>query len=475
MPRRCKGRARLDKDKGGKGINQLVQLVAGGTRTTATNARTPAPKAGDSPFGEIYSRQRGEVESPQAPQDSARDEGKLVRFAAKKHEIKRATKQKVSICPYDEAAQTPDGDAGILEGFGLLSFKAEVMGPCAHDAAVPADVPEGEPSLELDAARTRPQWAQAPPGEMRRAHPHQEGEEETIGGSFASPAAAPADEMTGNETAEDGMTEYNTTENGMTRYETAVGVMPQEDGASPTDLREDKPARTPAQARRAEDGWEGAGAPPAHPNAAAERTLRTPPGNEQPQGTQTAPTAGSESAHADARASEADMAHNALHIVESIFKHKTEQKRSITLRLRPEFLGEVSIDIVEEDDGLRAQLRTRSLAVKEAMEGQLGTLHEALKEKGVQVSQIEVSCDAFAFTDQAQSGDHGPTGRRGRATVRARRRGRRRKPGASAWTPRAIRILRSKTVPSNLRHERKRADADLRNKRIDTSSGPSQA
>ena len=113
-------------------------------------------------------------------------------------------------------------------------------------------------------------------------------------------------------------------------------------------------------------------------------------------GTQAVPEQGGEKIGA------ADMAHNAMKIVESIQTHKDDGNYEMSVTLRPDSLGKVSIKLVMDDSGLKAQIKAESVAAKEALGGQIDTLAESLKEKGIQVSHLEVTYEAPAFNAQQQ-------------------------------------------------------------------------
>jgi flagellar hook-length control protein FliK len=69
-------------------------------------------------------------------------------------------------------------------------------------------------------------------------------------------------------------------------------------------------------------------------------------------------------------------------------------KNRIVIRLHPEELGEVKLDLVMEKDQLKAHLVTQTQQVQEILEKHLPRLQEALHNQGVKLDNIQVSVDS---------------------------------------------------------------------------------
>jgi hypothetical protein len=70
------------------------------------------------------------------------------------------------------------------------------------------------------------------------------------------------------------------------------------------------------------------------------------------------------------------------------------EKNRVVIRLHPEELGEVKLDLVMEKDHIKAQLVTQTQQVQSILEKHLPRLQEALQNQGINLDQIEVSVDS---------------------------------------------------------------------------------
>ena len=68
-----------------------------------------------------------------------------------------------------------------------------------------------------------------------------------------------------------------------------------------------------------------------------------------------------------------------------------EMKSEMIMKLKPESLGNVSLKVSIEKGIVLAEFQVESLAVKQAMEASLQDLRTALQDKGLQLSQLDVS------------------------------------------------------------------------------------
>lgn len=82
---------------------------------------------------------------------------------------------------------------------------------------------------------------------------------------------------------------------------------------------------------------------------------------------------------------------------------KTEMKPEATelkMLLNPESLGSVNVTLVAKEGSISAQFTAQNEAVKNALEYQMTELREALEEKGIQVTEVEVTVETGAFNRQ---------------------------------------------------------------------------
>ncbi|MEZ4598803.1 MAG: flagellar hook-length control protein FliK [Syntrophotaleaceae bacterium] len=81
-------------------------------------------------------------------------------------------------------------------------------------------------------------------------------------------------------------------------------------------------------------------------------------------------------------------------ILHQLPMHRMGEKSRVVIRLHPEELGEVKLDLVMDKDHLKAQLVTQSQQVQNILEKHLPRLQEALQNQGINLDQIEVSVDS---------------------------------------------------------------------------------
>ncbi len=104
---------------------------------------------------------------------------------------------------------------------------------------------------------------------------------------------------------------------------------------------------------------------------------------------------------------ETDMADNISRIVQSISARFAEDAQEFTISLKPEHLGKLSIKLIMDSDGLRAQIKAADSSVSGLIRSELNTLSDSLKDKGIPVTQIDVSYDTAAFLTDARQGNSG--------------------------------------------------------------------
>ena len=86
-------------------------------------------------------------------------------------------------------------------------------------------------------------------------------------------------------------------------------------------------------------------------------------------------------------------------LAERLSVSEQQGQKQLEIRLRPEHLGRVSIQLTLGEGGLQARIRAEDAGVRSAIQGQLGSLMEALSEKGVKVAGIEVVYAAVTGQD----------------------------------------------------------------------------
>ena len=99
-------------------------------------------------------------------------------------------------------------------------------------------------------------------------------------------------------------------------------------------------------------------------------------------------------------------------MVADIEMMNTESTRTMTIQLKPEFLGKVALEIAMDAAGLHVKIRAADENVRSMVNGQINALIETLQNKGFEVVEVEVAhtgADSGAFADtkggQAQAGN----------------------------------------------------------------------
>ena len=92
---------------------------------------------------------------------------------------------------------------------------------------------------------------------------------------------------------------------------------------------------------------------------------------------------------------------NIQRLVKGITKSTADGTEEFKISLKPEFLGEVSIRLVKDAAGVAAHIKTAHAAAKALLQSGLPELLEQMRSKGIEVSTVDVSVEAFtsAFTD----------------------------------------------------------------------------
>ncbi len=88
---------------------------------------------------------------------------------------------------------------------------------------------------------------------------------------------------------------------------------------------------------------------------------------------------------------------NIVRIIDKIQASADQGKQEFTVQLKPEYLGRLSIKLVMNSDGISAHIKTADLGAHGLISDQLNTLQQALKDKGINLVNMDVKYDAAAF------------------------------------------------------------------------------
>jgi flagellar hook-length control protein FliK len=70
---------------------------------------------------------------------------------------------------------------------------------------------------------------------------------------------------------------------------------------------------------------------------------------------------------------------------------KTDAERTMTIQLKPEFLGKVALELVMDAAGLHLRIDAANSDVRAMINGQLTALIQSLEQKGIEVVEVEVT------------------------------------------------------------------------------------
>lgn len=102
---------------------------------------------------------------------------------------------------------------------------------------------------------------------------------------------------------------------------------------------------------------------------------------------------------------------NVLRIVDKVSTHAAEGKYDFDVELKPDFMGKVSIKVTMEGDSIRMQIKTDDMVVKGMLTDQTTSLVSALKDKGITLTNVDVSYDNQAsLSGQQQPFERGDGG-----------------------------------------------------------------
>ena len=99
---------------------------------------------------------------------------------------------------------------------------------------------------------------------------------------------------------------------------------------------------------------------------------------------------------------------------------QTESRQTMTIQLKPEFLGKVALEVAVDAAGLHVKINAADAGVRGMINSQVTALIESLENKGIQVAEVDIAYPSISdgeFKDPKEGHDQG-TGRskRGRQT-----------------------------------------------------------
>jgi len=93
---------------------------------------------------------------------------------------------------------------------------------------------------------------------------------------------------------------------------------------------------------------------------------------------------------------------NVLRIVDKVSTQSHEGRYDFDVELKPEFLGKVNIKLTMEDGVIRMQIKTDDMSVRGMLTDQASSLQNALKEKGITLSSVDVTYESQASLDDGK-------------------------------------------------------------------------
>lgn len=98
----------------------------------------------------------------------------------------------------------------------------------------------------------------------------------------------------------------------------------------------------------------------------------------------------------EAKAAEAPQytKENVLRIVDKVSTRFADGKYDFDVELKPDFLGKLSIRLSMEDGSIRMQIKTDDASVKSMLSSQTSSLQDALKEKGITLSNVDITYES---------------------------------------------------------------------------------
>jgi flagellar hook-length control protein FliK len=78
-------------------------------------------------------------------------------------------------------------------------------------------------------------------------------------------------------------------------------------------------------------------------------------------------------------------------MVQRVEMMKTDSTRTMTIQLRPDYLGEVALELVSDAAGMHVKIEAANSDVRSMINAQVTALIESLEQKGIEVAEVEVT------------------------------------------------------------------------------------
>jgi flagellar hook-length control protein FliK len=100
-------------------------------------------------------------------------------------------------------------------------------------------------------------------------------------------------------------------------------------------------------------------------------------------------------------------------VVKGVGDGKLKGSSSITVKMHPDELGQVKLELTMSKDGLKAHLHAQTQQVQDVLEKNLPKLRHALEQQGLHLNEMQVSVDSGgsggqSFSSQYQQGNQAP-------------------------------------------------------------------
>ena len=81
-------------------------------------------------------------------------------------------------------------------------------------------------------------------------------------------------------------------------------------------------------------------------------------------------------------------------VIQQVSLRNAAQGKTVTIRMHPQELGELKLDLILENDKVRVNIQTQTQMVQDVMEQHLPRLREVLENQGVRVGEMQLSLDS---------------------------------------------------------------------------------
>lgn len=361
------------------------QVMAGMEMPVAATDKMAAAglaKAGKTPAQTVISDFKKKLESLSAAGQPATMTQETVIMPGQDHSMAK-----------DATAQSmPQGVVGILEGFGLLDYQADISAAQATQSGETVN-PDATQQAQMSGQFARMLNNEQPGGEAQNAQVQTNAGAEEYSGSLESTsrnAALAAEVVSAEEQAVM-----------LLKSKMPAEVKPPESGAAVLQGKTPNEARAsavPAQTAQAApmEGPRDAAGEPTLPDTKADVTADVSQGPGVNTGSETA--AGKvRQAQVPAETAEPQktvpdfVKDNVIRIVDKASTSVSEGRYEFDVDLKPDFLGKVSIKLTMENGEVRMHVKTHDAAVKGLFSDQSGPLQSALKERGIIITTVDVS------------------------------------------------------------------------------------